>query len=120
MAHLKMNVYVSLIIKTLTSGSIKLVSLNDNLPKFELTGNSTIELQIANFLKEKFDLIYEWLDTKFIEVEIIDKDLYLFYSIPVPFDFLKDNKSIEYLGTQNLDQVYIDKIRKSMEVYYGS
>lgn len=120
MAHLKMNVYVSLIIKTIDNSSIKFVSLNDDLPKFLLEESTKIDSQIAQFIKEKFDLIYDWLDIKFVEVDMLDDGLYLFYSIPVPFDFLKDNKAISYLGTQRFNQVYIDKIRKSMEVYYGS
>lgn len=89
-----MPVKVILIMMVMTKKRIDIVG-TDSLPSFCLENSSSIESQLRSFLKDSYNLVYDWLDFKYMDPKILDGELCIHLNTFVPKDFLND---IQFIG----------------------
>lgn len=93
-----MRVSVVLICKVFKNQLISVLSNQESndLPSFDLSDDTDIDVQINNYLLTKLNLMSNWLDIKLFTCKVIDGALNVFYSTWVPECYL--DKEIKYLN----------------------
>jgi hypothetical protein len=97
-----MPVRVILIMMVLMNRRVDIIGTN-SLPSFYLDNNLPLDSQLRNFLKDNYDLVYDWLDLKYMDPKIIDGELHLYYNTFVPKDFINDLEFISDTGSLPLE-----------------
>ncbi|HRA10051.1 MAG TPA: hypothetical protein PKX31_00185 [Chitinophagaceae bacterium] len=104
----------------MTNKSIKMICHNDvenTLPNFLAHSTSSLITQTTNYLKDYYNLVYQWLDIRHVSTTIIDGELAIFYSSFVPLGFINEN-TIKYINqTSDLPFEIVQEIQSSLRLY---
>lgn len=88
-----MPVKIIVIMMVLANRRVDIIG-TDNLPSFYLANNLPLDSQLRDFLKENYNLVYDWLDLKYMDPKLLGGELCLYYNTFVPKDFIDDLKFI--------------------------
>lgn len=78
--------------------------MTDDLPQFILGDSAPIHEQLRDFLLSNFNLVYDWLEIRFVKTEVEQGRLVIYYSSFVPEDFINQNKNVEFIDIRALDE----------------
>ncbi len=112
-----MKTEVILILKVLDKRILYFVTREGFLPYFELGEESTIYNQISLYLKTNFNIVSSWLDLRFVNVEIIDKTLHIFYSSFVPKEFINEDNIKLVNDVSDFDPQIKQNIQQSLRLH---
>lgn len=100
--------------------AIKIVCDNDlenTLPNFSVNAEHTLEDQITTYLKDKYNLVYEWIDVRHVSTKTFDRELAIFYSSFIPIGFIDEN-TIKYINqTSDLPFEIVQEIQSSLRLH---
>ena len=111
-----MNVNVILILKVLQNNNVSFILQRNALPVFLLSDSSTIHSQISIYLKSYFNIMSSWIDIRFVNIEVIDKELYIFYSSFVPKEYLDENDITLTNDVSQFDSEIQQNIQRSLRL----
>lgn len=111
-----MNTNVIIILKVLQNKTVSFIIQGNALPTFLLNDSSTIHSQISDYLKNYFNIMSSWLDIRFVNLEVIDKELYIFYSSFVPKEYLNESNITLTNDVSQFDSEIQQSIQQSLRL----